>query len=207
MTDESWDGEAAGWDDDPAVRAYAAAAFASLIEVLAARQIDLSGSVVCDFGCGTGLLTERLVDAVEWIDAVDTSPAMLDVVGAKIVERGWSKVRPMVTIPSSSSSHDLIVCSSVCSFLEDYPGTVRRLARLLRPGGLFVQWDWERQDGDDSHGLSRNEIREALTTAGLVAVEVDTAFEVDLDGTVMRPLMGVGRAGPATDQTDHACPS
>ena len=194
MTSDSWDDYAAEWDDDPAARSYAAAAFNSLLEALDERGISLSGAVMCDFGCGTGLMIESLVDRVDSVDAVDTSPAMLQVLEAKIVERGWSNVRALMVVPSSSSSHDLVVCSSVCSFLEDYPGTVRKLAGLLRPGGLFVQWDWERDDEDDSHGLSRNEIRDAITSAGLVHVHVDTAFEVDLDGQVMRPLIGVGQA-------------
>ena len=201
MTSDSWDDHAAGWDDDPAARSYAAAAFDSLLVALDERGVGLSGSVVCDFGCGTGLMTERLVDRVDSVDAVDTSSAMLHVLAAKIAERGWTNVRARMDVPSSTSSHDLVVCSSVCSFLEDYPGTMRKLAGLLGPGGLFVQWDWERDDDDDSHGLTRSEIRDAITSAGLVDVHVDTAFEVDVDGQVMRPLIGVGQAADTVRTT------
>ena len=59
-----WDGEAAGWDDDPYVRAYADAAFASLTALAAREEFDINDATVCDFGCGTGLLTERLVTTV-----------------------------------------------------------------------------------------------------------------------------------------------
>lgn len=196
--DESWDDAAAGWDDDPGPRAYAAAAEASLRSELAERGVDLAGATVCDFGCGTGLLTERLVDDALSIDAVDVSQAMLDAVDRKVTERAWSNVRTARDIPPTRESHDLVACSSVCAFLDDYPGTAMRLASLLRPGGVFVQWDWE-GDGADDHGLTRHEIRAALEGAGLVDVCVDTAFSVEVDGYTMSPLIGVGQRAASTE--------
>lgn len=193
MTD-SWDEYAVGWDDDPVARAYAAAAFGSLAGALEGRDVALDGLAVCDFGCGTGLLTEQLVDTVKSIDAVDTSTAMLEVLEAKIAGHGWLHVRLGSEAPVSRDSHDLVVCSSVCSFLDDYPGTVQRLVELLRPGGVFVQWDWERNEGAaDAHGLTRGEIQHAITSAGLVGAHVETAFEVEMYGETMRPLIGVGQ--------------
>ena len=189
---DSWDEAAGNWDDDPAARAYAIAAMDSLRPALEERGVSLAGTRVCDFGCGTGLLTEQLVDTVESIDAVDTSRSMLDVLDAKIAAHEWSTVRTQTEIPTSNGSFDLVVCSSVCSFLDDYPGTTHRLVGLLRPGGVFVQWDWERAP-DDEHGLTRTEIVESLTGAGLGNLHVDTAFEVESEGHVMRPLMGIGQ--------------
>lgn len=193
MSSDEWDEYAAAWDDDPAARAYAAAAFSSLVAVLRDCDLALAGTVVCDFGCGTGLLTEQLVQTVASVDAVDTSAAMRAVLEAKIAGRGWRHVRVEREIPSSQDSHDLVVCSSVCGFLDDYRGTVQLLADLLRPGGLFVQWDWERQDRDDTHGLSRSQVHQALEAAGLVDVQVGTAFEVEIDGQLMAPLIGIGQ--------------
>ncbi len=194
MSSDEWDEYAATWDDEPAARAYAAAAFSSLVAVLNDRGATLAGADVCDFGCGTGLLTEQFAETVASVDAVDTSAAMRAVLEAKAERRGWHQVRLDRDIPSTHDSHDLVVCSSVCSFLDDYPGTVRRLAELLRPGGLFVQWDWERHDeDDDTHGLSRSEVHRALEAAGLVDVHVDTAFEVEIDGQLMAPLIGIGQ--------------
>jgi len=191
VADDPWAAYAPDWDDDPAARAYSAAAYRSLIDRLTERGRSVGGMTICDFGCGTGLLTEQLVDEAESIDAVDASPAMLDVLTAKLAGRRWSNVRTGTDIPGGSGTHDLVVCSSVCGFLDDYPGTVRRLAGLLRPGGFFVQWDWEREvaDGD---GLSRGEIDAALTAAGLEHIHVGTAFELPFGDEVMRPLIGVG---------------
>jgi len=88
---------------------------------------------------------------------------------------------------------DLVVCSSVCGFLDDYPGAVALLANSLRSGGLLVQWDWEFEPGSEGpRGLSRDEIRTALEQAGLRAVSVETGFRLTVDGDAMSPLMGVG---------------
>lgn len=190
--DDSWDDYAEGWDQDEAARTYAEAAFASLLAVLDGAGLTLAGARVIDFGCGTGLLTERLVERDASVDAIDTSLAMLAVLDAKVAEHDWSQVRTGVELPADQGSHDLIVCSSVCSFLDDYPGTVAQLVGLLRPGGVFVQWDWERT-GDDEHGLTRPEIEDALGRAGLEPVVVDTAFSVPVGEETMEPLIGHGR--------------
>lgn len=190
--DTSWDEFADGWDDDPAAIAYSEAAFRSLGAALAARQRPLDGIRVLDFGCGTGLLTLQLVDRVAAIDAMDTSHAMLDVLRAKVEGSDWTNVRMLAELPKAGP-YDLIVASSVCSFLDDYPGTISQLASLLTAGGTFVQWDWEQDPADeDPHGLSRADVLAALTHAGLVDVIVGEAFEVRVGDSVMAPIIGVG---------------
>ena len=188
-----WDRYADTWDGDESTRAYAAAAFASLQPVLAHHGVILDGGRVCDFGCGTGLLTERLVGNGASVDAVDTSVAMLDVLRAKVERHGWRDVRVVTELPDQGA-YDLIVCSSVCAFLDDYPAAVEGLVARLRPGGLFVQWDWERDESaHDPHGLTRDEIRRALAAAGLTAILVNTGFEIAAAGQSMRPLIGHGQ--------------
>jgi 2-polyprenyl-3-methyl-5-hydroxy-6-metoxy-1,4-benzoquinol methylase len=188
-----WDSYADDWDDDQGARTYAQTAYGSLIAELTARDFTLAGSKVCDFGCGTGLLTELMIDEVDSIDAVDTSDAMLAKLASKGEKRGWTSVRLSTELPTGNRTHDLVVCSSVLSFVDDYRATVGYLVNLLRPGGVFVQWDWQRDDTDeDAHGLTRLEISDTLADAGLAQGEVGTAFEVDVEGATMSPLMGVG---------------
>lgn len=190
----NWDEFAAEWDDDPAAQAYASAAYASLVALLDERRAQLAEMRVLDFGCGTGLLAEHLVEAgVASIDAVDTSQAMLDVLEDKRVRAGWDHVRTSQQLPAAPEGYDLVVCSSVCSFLPDYSGTVAELVASLVAGGSFVQWDWELDPSDDDpHGLTRDAIREALGAAGLTAIHVATAFTVAIDGEEMSPLVGIG---------------
>lgn len=189
---DSWDAYAEGWDQDEAARAYAEAAFGSLVTVLAEADASIDGANVLDFGCGTGLLTERLVAAGASVHAVDTSAAMLAVLHDKMTDNGWTQVTTSADLTTVPGGRDLIVCSSVCAFLDDYPAAVADLVDLLAPGGLFVQWDWERA-GDDEHGLSRPEILAALDRAGLDRVVVDTAFTASVGDATMAPLIGHGR--------------
>jgi RimJ/RimL family protein N-acetyltransferase len=194
-----WDGYASIWDDDPTARAYASAAFSSLQELLRAGSVSLTGAHVLDFGCGTGLLTEYLADAGASVYALDASRPMLDVLRSKtrLIESGH--VVTGTSLPRSGQAFRVVVCSSVCSFLDDYPATVAELVAMMEPGGLFVQWDWERTPGDD-HGLARDEIVAALQGAGLIDVEVSIGFEIEAGGQRMAPLMGHGRRGAGSGQ-------
>ncbi len=189
-----WDDVAGEWDESEAVRAYAASALESLERIAEESGIPLAGARVIDFGCGTGVLTERLVAAGAEVVAIDSSTAMLSAVDRKIAERGWTTVRTSTDLTVTDGRFDLIVCSSVCGFLDDYPADARDLASTLRAGGVFVQWDWERVDGDESdHGLSRSEITDALRAAGLEQIEVGRDFVIDIEGETVRPLLGKGR--------------
>ena len=192
MTD--WDQHAADWDERTAVQTYAASAFRSLTSLAEETDFSLAGCSAFDFGCGTGLLTERLASVCAHIDAFDTSPTMRDVLSAKIDRHQWRHVRLLEQLPPASQRYDLIVCSSVLSFVDDYPTMVDMLLRHLAVGGLFVQWDWELDPNDDqSHGFTREEIRRTLTEAGLTGVAVGVAFEATVDDSTMRPLIGSGR--------------
>lgn len=200
-----WDEVADEWDRAASVRAYAAAAFDSLVEVAATAGVPLRDARVCDFGCGTGLLTEHLAAHCSTIDAVDSSPAMLARLAAKVDQYGWTHVRTFGELPDSAElphaigsphstgSYDIVVCSSVLAFVDDHPATVAALAARLRSGGLFVQWDWEAEPDDPDHaGLSRNAIERALDDAGLVGGSIEPAFTIEADGERMQPLRAWG---------------
>jgi 2-polyprenyl-3-methyl-5-hydroxy-6-metoxy-1,4-benzoquinol methylase len=193
--DHDWDEFADGWDEAPGTRVYAEGAYRSLLDTLDTRGLMLDGVRVLDFGCGTGLLTEFLVGRVASIAGVDISPRMRDVFASKVRERGWENVTVHADLPDGE--FDLIVCSSVLGFLDDYTATVIQLAGLLAPGGVLVHWDWARDEEHPSDGgLTLEEIRSALTEAGLVGVEVGVGFEASVEGTEMRPLMGAAQRPP-----------
>lgn len=191
MDDDPWAEVADDWDTDEATRTYARAAYEHLEDILALRGPALDGATVCDFGAGTGLLTELLAPRAAHIDAVDSSPAMLDRLRSKIRSHGWTEVTASPVVPAPSTHHDLVVCSSVLAFVDDLDATVAALAALLRPGGALVHWDWERTD-DHDHGLTRREIGDALARAELSDVEVGTAFELRIGDEIVHPVYGAG---------------
>ena len=203
----NWDSYADDWDEDEGARAYSQAAFECLTRLCAERSVRLVGARTCDFGCGTGLLTEKLAPGCAVVVAVDTSDRMIGRLRHKMDRLGLTNVHTTTDAIEQAIHHhaalfgspfDLIVCSSVCAFLDDYGGTTGILVRLLRPGGLFVQWDWELDpDAHEPFGLTREQVTATLSGAGLEAIQVATAFEVSIGDKTVRPLMGVGQAPSA----------
>ena len=200
----SWDSYADDWDEDKGARAYAQAAFQCLTRLCTERSVHLDGARACDFGCGTGLLTEKLAPVCASVIAVDTSHRMIDRLRHKRDRLGLTNVHTTTDAIEDAAQHnralfgtpfDLVVCSSVCVFLDDYAGTVSTLVRLLRPGGLFIQWDWELDPhADEPFGLTRKQVRATLSGSGLEAIQVTGAFEVQMGEKTVRPLVGVGQA-------------
>lgn len=189
-----WNDVASGWDDDEAVRAYAAAAHSSLVALAARAGFVLVGARICDFGCGTGLLTEHLAATAASVDAVDASPAMLAVLRDKVDRHGWKHVRAVEDLAATEPPFDLVVCSSVLAFVDDSPTVLAALSERLTPGGRLVQWDWERDESDpEPMGFTADEMATALRDAGFEQVEVQVGFEVTVGDLVMAPLMGSAR--------------
>ncbi len=191
--DSSWDEYAAEWDSNADVVRYAGLAFDSLV-----RVVDLTGRTVLDFGSGTGLLTERMAPYAARIVALDPSPAMVDVLRRKQLAHVDTVAAELseATIAATPLLHtpfDLIVASSVCAFLPDYPHTLQLFKSLLKPGGVFVQWDWQRTEAEPDFGFTAEMMAGALRDAGLTDVAVTNAFSLEHDAGAMAVLMGVAR--------------
>lgn len=193
---ENWDEYAKDWDQDECARLYAEKAFASLIKRVDVRKTKWKSKRVLDFGCGTGLLTETISPLVKEVIAVDTSEKMIEELKGKQI----SNVTAMCVDVNSSdvkqetvglAEFDLIVASSVCSFLPDYETIVKVLSYLLVPKGYFVQWDWLSSD-DSDFGLTAKRIENALDGADYKNICVEPVFSLQTDEEDMPVLMGVG---------------
>ncbi|WP_160152922.1 class I SAM-dependent methyltransferase [Microbulbifer sp. ALW1] len=192
MTDNSWDSYAEGWDSNSDVISYSERAFRSLTDTL-----NCKGARILDFGCGTGLLTERLAPLASSIIALDPSGKMLAVLEAK-------QLGNVTTIQSSLTRElidknrqlqerfDLIVASSALAFVPNYKDTVRLLAELLNSNGRLVQWDWLREDGNEDTGFTREDIAAAFRDAGLSDIQVTLPFSMGTGENRMDVVMGIG---------------
>jgi len=76
--DSEWDDYADDWDSDESAALYSKEAFNSLSNI-----VDMEDANLLDFGCGTGLLTEKLSPQAGHIVALDTSSRMLAVLTGK----------------------------------------------------------------------------------------------------------------------------
>jgi SAM-dependent methyltransferase len=109
--------------------------------------------VVLEIGCGSGLLTKRLVQAGHRVIATDASPAMLDLTRDAVP--GAEEVRTLALPDDPIPQVDAIVgIGHALNYLRD-PAAVRRallaLADALLPGGLLavdlcdLEWGTARQ--------------------------------------------------------------
>jgi len=106
--------------------------------------------VLLDVGAGTGAIT--LSAARRWPGArvlgLDASAGMLSVAQkrADVARIGEDRLEWFVAdaaaLPCEVSSVDVAVSSFVLQLVDDRPGVLRELSRVLRPGGLlgFVTW-------------------------------------------------------------------
>ncbi|EAR50258.1 methyltransferase, putative [Oceanicola granulosus HTCC2516] len=196
MTD-GWDEYASSWDDRPDSKLYAEKAFASLVAQTDLRGVGWTSKRVLDFGCGTGLLAQKVAPYVGELIAVDTSEKMIAVLQSKEIPNVVAVHGNILGADHKSddtdlgAGFDLIYASSVCGFLPDYEGAVNEFARLLRSGGHFIQWDWQASDGEE-FGLSESKIRRVLESAKFRSIRVEQVFSLEADEQTMPVLIGAG---------------
>ena len=190
---EEWDEYAENWDSNAEVITYSDNAFKTLLDA-----VNINGLRILDFGCGTGLLTERMSPLAKEIVALDSSVKMISTLTNK-------KLTNVFTVSDEltkelirnntlfSEKFDLIVASSVCSFLPEYEKTLDLLKSLLVPEGTFVQWDWLATEENSDFGLSRETIANAYNKVGLQLQALDQAFVSSSSEGDMPVLMGIAK--------------
>ncbi|WP_282149809.1 class I SAM-dependent DNA methyltransferase [Vibrio diabolicus] len=188
---QDWDGLAKNWESNPATEQFAQSVFEQLQQL---TQLD--GIKVLDFGCGTGLLSQRLSPMVKDIVALDASEAMIE----ELDKKELANVEPVVDAlsrglvaqhPAFRGQFDLVVASSVLAFVEDLDASLKISHSLLNHGGYFVHFDWIAESEQDGFTLAKS--KRALKDAGFTEVESQHVFDITSDGKTMSVLMGLGR--------------
>lgn len=190
---KAWDEYADGWDSNKDVIAYSKKAFKSLLDT-----INLNGLRILDFGCGTGLLTEKISPLAKEIVALDPSAKMISCLADKKLPNVTSvsdELSENLIAQSNlfSEKFDLIVASSVCSFLPEYEKTLTLLQSLLVPGGTFIQWDWLATEDNSDFGLSEEKIINTYEKVELKLQSLEQVFSLESDAGEMHVLMGVAK--------------
>jgi 2-polyprenyl-3-methyl-5-hydroxy-6-metoxy-1,4-benzoquinol methylase len=186
---DSWDEYASDWDTNKDAKAYAKKVFETLSDI-----VNFNGLNVLDFGCGTGLLTERLSPLANQIVALDASQKMIDVLNDKklINVSTLSDFLSKESIDANQILHnkfDVIAASSVCGFLPNYENTLILLKSLLTKNGVFVQWDWLAQEEGTSTGLTNDRVQSALNNAGFNSISITQPFSLESSEGTMDVLM------------------
>ena len=187
-----WDGYAENWDIDPTVEEYAKNAFSELL-----NNINIDDLAVLDFGCGTGSLTQLISPTAKSIVAIDPSSEMIKHLDKKALNNvvsisDYLSEELIRNLPELENKFDLIVASSVCSFLPDYEGTLSLLKSLLKKGGVFVQWDWLSNDDSSDIGLSDKRVKQAFVANGFVNTRITNPFIMSNSKGDMPVIMAIG---------------
>ncbi|MBD1557220.1 class I SAM-dependent methyltransferase [Vibrio sp. S9_S30] len=188
-----WDEYAENWEQNAATADYAHKAFEQLKE-----RVSLEGLKVLDFGCGTGLLTQKLSPLVKEIVALDSSEKMIEQLDAKEL----INVEPVVDEltrglvayhPAFRGQFDIVVASSVCGFLDNFEESARIIHSLLNDGGFFIHWDWLVESDEESNGLTQRKAKKVLKKANFRRITIDTPFNIESEKGLMPVLMGVAQ--------------
>lgn len=147
---DRFDKEAATWDTKPEVVESSRQCLASIVSH-AEYFAPLSKAQVLEIGCGTGLLTIGLAEHVASVLALDTAQGMIDMLNAKVQERGLqAKVRASVKLlddPADSvlggASFDAVVSHLVFHHVPHMQDLVQVMYGTLKPQGRIWISDFE----------------------------------------------------------------
>ncbi len=97
---------------------------------------------VLEFGCGTGSTALLHASHVARMDAIDYSAKMIDIAQKKAADQKIDnvsfKVATVEDWQAADHSYDAILGHSILHLLEDKETVLRKIHRLLKPGGAFV---------------------------------------------------------------------
>jgi SAM-dependent methyltransferase len=99
-----------------------------------------------DVGCGTGALTEAVLDASDPIAVVgiDPSPEFLGVAQRHVSDpRARFEIGDARALPVTSDGYDAVVAGLVLNFVPDPAPAVAEMVRAARPGGAVGAYVWD----------------------------------------------------------------
>jgi 2-polyprenyl-6-hydroxyphenyl methylase/3-demethylubiquinone-9 3-methyltransferase len=105
------------------------------------RHIDWAGAEVLDLGCAGGFMAEALAAKRAAVSGID--PAAEAIKAARVHARSEGHdlqydVGVGEDLPYAANRFDAVVCVDVLGHVSDLVQVLAEVARVLRPGGLFL---------------------------------------------------------------------
>lgn len=98
-------------------------------------------TTVLDVGCGGGILAEDLARAGYRVTGIDPAPESIETARAHAIASGLCIEYQVATgerLPFDASSFDIVACCDVLEHVDDVGRVIDEVARVLRPGGVFL---------------------------------------------------------------------
>lgn len=105
------------------------------------------GRAWLDVGCGTGALTQTILDrqAPSSVSGIDASPGFIEYARSRVRGGGIARfeVADARTLPLEAGSVDAAVSALVLNFVAEPGRAVAELSRVVRPGGIAGVYVWD----------------------------------------------------------------
>ena len=97
---------------------------------------------ILEFGCGTGTTAVHHAPYVAHIDAIDISEKMLDIGRSQATDADVDNITftrgTLAEFDAANESFDAVLALNVIHLLPDREVVIAEVARILKPGGIFV---------------------------------------------------------------------
>ncbi|WP_432737855.1 class I SAM-dependent methyltransferase [Maridesulfovibrio sp. FT414] len=147
MSDDAFIERAKIWDKHPELCRIADEFAAEVEKIVTFGPED----VVMDFGCGTGQVGLRFSTRVRHMVMLDTSAAMLAVLGEKLERNHIDNVevisKPLPGAELSSGQMDTVFTSMALHHVENLGGLFNDIHGLLKPEGRLILGELLPEDG------------------------------------------------------------
>ena len=105
------------------------------------RQIDWTGKTVLDLGCAGGFMAEALTERGARVTGIDPAERAIEAARAHASRQGHAiryDVGVGEALPYGDAAFDIVVCVDVLEHVRDLGEVLAEVARVLRPGGVFL---------------------------------------------------------------------
>lgn len=156
----------------------------ALRDILMSRFSPPPGSIVADVGTGTGYLAKKLAEYAKIVNAIDISPAMLEVARHDLTKHELKNINLIEgdshDLPLTDESQDMVYANLLIHHLLEPSLAVKEMYRVIKPGGQVIITDIERHNhkwaksekSDIWLGIERSDIKLWLEEAGFSILEI-----------------------------------
>lgn len=105
------------------------------------RSREQAGPTILDVGCGGGLLAEEFARAGFQVTGIDPAPESIETARAHAAASGLAieyETGSGERLPFAKASFAHVACCDVLEHVDDVERVIGEIARVLKPGGLFL---------------------------------------------------------------------